>query len=101
MPRGRIAQKFQALFVQMFGNDGSNWLADHFFGRVAVELLRTFVPGHDDPREISAEDRIVGARLDDSEAVFFGPGAGLVSTDHGIPLRIPNWRTLATVRYAA
>jgi hypothetical protein len=49
----------QVLFVQMFGDDGGNWLADHFFGREAVEILRTSVPGHDDAREIAAKDGVV------------------------------------------
>src|SRR5271154_5535550 len=62
LPRGNIPQKLQLFFVHMFGDDGGNWLADHLLGRVAVEILRIFVPGPDDACEIAAHDGNVGGR---------------------------------------
>jgi hypothetical protein len=92
-PRLNLAQELQTFVVQMFGNDGSDWLANHFLGRITVEVLRTLIPRHDDPCKIAAEYRIVGARPNDGcETVLIGFGAGFAGADDGIPLRTPNWR---------
>src|ERR1700730_9511710 len=103
LPPCNISQNLQVLFVHVFGDNGSNRLADHFLGAVAIQILRTLVPGHDDACEITADDGFVGGGHDGSQlvAAFLDLGADFVGADHWLPIARPRRALSVSIRYAA
>src|SRR4029077_20827657 len=103
LPRRDIPQYLKAFFVQMFRDDGGNRLADHFLGRVTVEILRILVPSHDNGFEIAANRGAVGRRYYGKQlaAAVLSLGAGLVGTNHWHLLGAPKRAFSVTVRYPA